>query len=83
MRSGRFAEVCSKATIGLNIEIVVPSCRYVGEVGGQYRSGGDTMAFRISSHRLDRILPGRVEMRWRNWSDVGAKETVSCQCPRM
>ena len=63
-------EVCSKATIGLNIEIVVPSCRYVGEVGGQYRSGGGA--------RLDRILPGRVEMRWRNWSAVGAKETVSC-----
>ena len=36
------------------------------------------MTFRISPCRLDRILPGRVEMRWRNWSDVGAKETVSC-----
>ena len=74
-------EVCSKTTISLNIEIVVPSCRYVGEVGGQYRSGEGAMTFRISSHRLDRILPGRVEMRWRNWSDVGANETVSC--PRM
>ena len=41
------------------------------------------MAFRISPHRLGRILPGRVEMRWRNWGDVGAKETVNCQCPRM
>ena len=81
MRSERFAEVCSKATISLNIEIVVPSCRYVGEVGGQYRSGGGTMPFRISPHRLGRI-PGGVEVRWRNWGDVGAKETVSCQCPR-
>ena len=62
----------------LNIEIVVPNCRYVGEVGGQYRSGGGVMAFRISPHGLDRILPDRVEMRWRNWGDVGAKETVSC-----
>ena len=83
MRSGRFAEVCSKATISLNIEIVVPSCRYVREVGGQYKSRGDTMTFKISPHRLDWILPGRVKMRWRNWSDVGAKETVNCQCPRM
>ena len=78
MRSGRFAEVCSKATIGLNIEIVVRAVGTLGKLGGQYRSGGGTMAFRISPHRLGRILPGRVEMRWRNWGDVGAKETVSC-----
>ena len=27
-------------------------------------------AFRISPHRLSRILPGGVEVRWRNWDEV-------------